>query len=114
MRTDNIKVKLTIPIPFNKPDLNGVVYSEQAVENAVNNLQKDIPIIYRDNDGNGEEKVIGTTIGNSHIVTYDIENRVYKVSIDGEIFFGGTECIVNEMEGNMVTDFRITGIGLSK
>lgn len=40
MRTDNIKVKLTIPIPFNKPDLNGVVYPEQAVENAVNNLQK--------------------------------------------------------------------------
>lgn len=114
MRTENIKVKLTIPIPFNKPDLNGVVYSEQAVEKAVNNLPKNIPIIYRDNDGNGEEKVIGTTTGNSHIVTYDIENRVCKVSIDGEILFGGTECIVNSMEDNVVTDFRITGIGLSK
>lgn len=114
MRTDSVKVTLTIPIPINKPDLNGVVYSEQAVEKAVNNLQKNIPIIYRDNDGNGEEKVIGITTGNSHIVTYDIENKVCKVSIDGEIFFGGTECIVNEMEGNVVTDFRITGIGLSK
>lgn len=114
MRTDNIKVTLTIPIPFNRPDLNGVVYSEQAVENAVNNLQRNIPIVYRDNDGNGEEKIIGTTTGNSHIVTYDIENKVCKVSVNGEIFFGGTECVVNEMEGNVVKDFRITGFGFSK
>lgn len=54
MRTNSIKVKLTIPIPFNKPDLNGVMYSEKAV----NNLQRNIPIIYRDNDGNEKEKLL--------------------------------------------------------
>lgn len=112
MRIDNIKVKLTIPIPINKPDLNGVVYSEKAVENAVNNLQKNIPIIYRDNDG--EEKVIGATTGNSHIVTYDTENQVCNLTVDGNIFFGGTECTVNSMKDNIVTDFRIVGFGLSK
>lgn len=114
MRTDNIKVTLTIPIPFNKPDLNGLVYSEQAIENVANNLTKNLPIIYRDKEKNMEEKVIGTTTGSSHIVTYDTENQVCNLTMEGEIFFGGTECIVNEMEGNMVKDFRIAGVGLSK
>ena len=50
MREENIKVKVTIPIPFGKPDKNGVMYTEEAVSNAVNNLHKNLPIIYRDND----------------------------------------------------------------
>ena len=32
MRTDNIKVTITIPIPYNKPDKNGNIYTEEAVE----------------------------------------------------------------------------------
>ena len=111
MRTENIKVKITIPIPFNKPDKNGNVYTEEAVENAVNNLHKNLPIIYSDES---EEKVIGTTTGDSHIATWDFENQVCKVAIDGKIFFGGTECIVNEIKNGRVTDFTITGIGASK
>ena len=35
MRTENIEVKITIPIPFNKPDKNGVVYTEEAISKAV-------------------------------------------------------------------------------
>ena len=46
MREENIKVKVTIPIPFGKPDKNGVMYTEEAVSNAVNNLHKNLPIIY--------------------------------------------------------------------
>ena len=32
MRTDNIKVTITIPIPYDKPDKNGNIYTEEAVE----------------------------------------------------------------------------------
>ena len=110
MRTENIKVAITIPIPYNKPDKNGNIYTEEAVEKAVNNLRKNLPIIFRDES---EEKVIGATTGDSHIATRHFENQVCKLTVDGEVFFGGTECTVDIKDG-IITDFTITGIGLSK
>ena len=119
MRTENIEVNITIPIPFDKPDKNGVIYTKEAVEKAVNNLHKNLPILYSDDDMYEEvpskynKKVIGTTKGNSHIATWDFENQVCKVTIEGELLFGGTECLY-EVEDGKVTDFQIIGIGLSK
>ena len=110
MRTDNIKVTMTIPIPYDKPDKNGNIYTKEAVEEAVNNFNKNLPIIFRDES---EEKVIGATTGDSHIATWDFENQVCKLTVDGEVFFGGTECTVDIKDG-IITDFTITGIGLSK
>ena len=65
MRTDNIKVTITIPIPYDKPDKNGNIYTEEAVEKAVNNLHKNLPIIFRDES---EEKIIGVKVLNSQVV----------------------------------------------
>ena len=119
MRTENIKVTITIPIPYDKPDKNGNIYTEEAVEKAVNNLHKNLPILYSDDEQYEEnpnkynKKVIGTTIGDSHIATWDFENQVCKLTVDGEVFFGGTECLY-EVEDGKVTDFQIIGIGLSK
>ena len=114
MRTENMNVKLTIPIPIEKPDKNGNVYTKEAIENAVNNLHTNLPIIYKDNENENEDKVIGITTGTSHIVTWDSENQVCKVTIDGVVFYGGTECIVSKIKEGKVADFRITSIGLSK
>ena len=113
MRVENTKVKLTIPIPINKPDCNGVVYTKEAIENAVNNLNTNLPIIYMDNEKEIDGMVIGTT-GTSHIVTWDDENQICKVTIDGIIFYSGAGLIVDGFEDGKVTDFRITSIGLSK
>ena len=110
MRTDNIKVTITVPIPYNKPGDSGSIYTEEAVEKAVNNLRKDLPIIVRDE---AEEKVIGTTTGDSHIATWDFENQVCKLTVDGEVFFGGTECTV-DIDNGKIVNFEIVGIGLSK
>ena len=110
MRTNNIKVTMTIPIPYDQPDENGNIYTKEAVENAVNNLHKHIPIIFR---GESEEKVIGTTIDDSHIATWDFENQVCNLTVNGEVFFGGAEGIVTANNGKIV-DFEILGIGLSK
>ena len=114
MREENIKVKVTIPIPFGRPDKNGVMYTKEAVSNAVNNLNKNLPIIYRDNDKEIDGVVVGSTTGSSHIATWDFENQVCNVTVDGIVFFGGTECIVNEINDGVITDFRITSIGLSQ
>ena len=43
MRTENIKVTFKIPIPVDKPDLNGVIYSKEAIRNAYKNV-KNVPI----------------------------------------------------------------------
>lgn len=112
MRVNDTKVKLTIHIPFNKPDLNGCVFTKKAVENAVNYLQTNLPIVYKDNEC--ETKVIGATTGNSHIVTWDFENQVCKMTVDGVVFYSGADIIVNDMtKDGEITDFRIASIGLT-
>ena len=105
MRAENIKVTITIPIPYNKPDKNGDIYTKEAVEKAVNNLHKHIPIVFRDEF---EEKVIGTTTDDSLITTWDYENQVYKLTVDGEVFFGGTECIA-DIDNGKIVNFEIVG-----
>ena len=110
MRTDNIKVTITIQIPYDQPDKNGAIYTKEGVEKAVNNVHKHTPIIFRDEF---EEKVIGTTTNDSLITTWDDENQVCKLTVDGEVFFGGTECIADIDKGKIV-NFDIVGIGLSK
>lgn len=50
MRSENIEVTFKIPIPVDKPDLNGVIYSKKAIRNAYKNV-KDIPIEIPCNDG---------------------------------------------------------------
>ena len=112
MRTDNIKVTMTIPIPYDQPDKNGNIYTKEAVEKAVNNLHKYLPIIFRDKS---KEKVIGSTTGDSNIATWDCENQVCNLTLDGEIFVSGTnsECIVDREKGKIV-NFEIVGIGFSE
>lgn len=104
------KVKIILPFTFNKPNANGTVFTEEAVERAISGLQQNIPITA----GNGmNAKAIGYTTGTSHIVTWDSENQVCKVTIDGVLMNSGASIIINEMEDNQITDFRITGIVVS-
>ena len=112
MRVDNIKVKLTIPIPIGKPDGNGLIYTKEAVENAVNNLHTNLPIVYADNEC--EARPIGVTIGNSHIVTWDEENQVCNITVDGIVLYGGASIIVDEIEEDgKISSFEVTSFGLT-
>ena len=111
MRVENTKVKFTIPIPIDKPDCNGCIYTKEAVENAVSDLQTNLPIVYKDNEC--DTKVIGVTTGSSHIVTFDSDNQVCKLTVDGIVFYSGAEIFVNEIEDGKISDFRIASIGLT-
>ncbi len=114
MRTENMNVKLSIPIPINKPDKNGVIYTEEAIEKAICALNTNLPIMYRDNEKDIVDNsiVIGNTTGSCHMVHWDFENQVCNLVVDGQIYFGGTYCEVNEIQDNVVKDFRITSIGI--
>lgn len=114
MRLDNLKVQLALTIPFGRPDKNGVMYSKEAIEKAISDFEGKIPIVYRDNDSFKDGVVIGNTIGETCSVLWDDENQVCEVIINGNLYYGGTECIVNEIKDGVVTDFRITSVGLSR
>lgn len=111
MRVENTNIKITIPIPIDKPDANGIIYTEEAVENALNNLQPYLPILFKESTET-DAKVIGAT-GTSHIVSWDYDNKVCNVTIDGVVFYSGADIIVNEIEDGKISDFRIASIGLT-
>ena len=112
MKDEMTKVKLTMHIPFDTPNRNGTVLTKEAVENAIYNIPTNMPIIYRNNKDEYNEKVIGATIDNSHIVIWDSENQVCKMTVGGVMFHCNPLITINETEGNKITDFRIASIGV--
>lgn len=113
MRLGNLKVQIALVIPISRPDKNGVMYSKEAVEKAAESFNWKLPIIYRDNDANKEGTVIGNTVGETCPVLWDDEHQVCEVVVNGNVYYGGTECIVNEVKDGVVTDFSIVSVGLS-
>lgn len=113
MRNENTKVKLTIHIPFDRPNKNGIVFTKEAIENAINNAPTNIPIVYRDNKNEFDNKVIGTTTGCPHISIWDSENQVCEMMVDGVVFRSGADIVINKIEDDKISDFRITDIGLT-
>ena len=113
MRAKNIKVTFEIPIPVNERDLNGVIFSKEAIEKAYKDTIKDIPIGVYDRDANF------IPVGNVHDTELLVDykgNICWKVS--GTIFYGETAGFIRELNYNgsqlEVTDFRVTGIGISQ
>ena len=114
MRLDNLKMQLSFVIPFGRTDKNGVMYSKEAIEKAIKDFDGKLPILYRDNDSCKDGVVVGNTIGETCSVLWDDEQQLCEVIVNGNLYYGGTECIVNEIKDGLVTDFRITSVGLSR
>lgn len=114
MRLGDLKVELAFVIPFGRLDKNDVVYSKGAVEKAIDSFNKSLPIIFRDIDVNKDGTVLGITAGETNSVIWDEERCICEVIVNGYMYYGGVECIVNETKDGVVTDFDIVSIGLSK
>lgn len=103
MRTKNIKVKLTIPVPIDEPDGNGNIYTKEAIEKAVENFNPGIPLITFRRD------VIGT------IDSLEMSPEQELIA-NGVIFYGGTcEDVENLKVDNKiptVMDMIISEIGI--
>lgn len=106
MRTENIKVTFKIPIPVDKPDLNGVIYSKEAIRNAYKNV-KNIPIEIPCSDG--QFLPIGVA---QEVELIEDKDGIYITGV-GLVWYGGTEESV-EMVDDKVTSFHVSGIGISK
>ena len=105
MRTENIKVTFKIPIPVDKPDLNGVIYSKEAIRNDYKNV-KDIPIEIQNNDS--EFFHIGVA---QEVELIEDENGMYITGV-GIVWHGGTDESV-EIKDGKVTSFKVNGIGIA-
>lgn len=106
MRTENIEVTFKIPIPVDKPDLNGFIYSKEAIRNAYKNI-KNIPIEIPNNDG--EVFPIGVA---QEVELIEDKNGMYITGV-GLVWHGGTEESV-EIKDGKVTSFKVNGIGIAK
>lgn len=114
MRQENLKLQIALKFPFDHPDRNGVVYSKQAIEQAILALQGKLPIVYRDHNTCPDGEVIGHTVGETASVLWDDNCHICEIVLDSVIYYGGTECVVKKTNNGIVTDFEITALGISK
>ena len=95
---------MKIPFPINKPDGNGVIYTKEAVEKAVQKFDSGSSLIMVNKDK------IDTIMG--HIDQLELSDD-YKVTAHGFCYFGGT----NEqgiVDNNIVSDFTFISFGISE
>ena len=85
MRQEGIEVTFKIPVEFEKPDDNGVIYTREAVEKALCTYASR-PILVIDNSGN--KSVIGVTSNKNAKLL--LEDSKYKIVVDGIIKYGGS------------------------
>lgn len=99
MRCENIEVTFKVPMPIDRPDKNGVMYSKEAIDKAIENMIN-APIVQH--DANDFEKT--TVLG----VVTDAKRKGDYAIIDGCLWFGGTcESVVMD-ENNVVTSFEVS------
>lgn len=101
MRCENIKIHMELPININKPDGNGVIYSEEAVKSACEKASNQPIITYNDK---GESVVVG--MANS------IKYEDGKILVDGFTYAGGTSETVIINDNKVVSSMEILGFGL--
>lgn len=106
MRIENIEVTFKIPIPVDKPDLNGVIYSKEAIRNAYKNINN-IPIEIPNNDG----KCFPIGVA-QEVELIEDENSMYITGV-GLIWHGGTDESA-EIKDGKITSFKVNCIGIAK
>ena len=98
-----IEITMKIPFPINKPDGNGVIYTEEAVEKAVREFDGGTPLMIVKDE-------IFTVIG--HIEKLELSDN-YEVIAHGICYFGGT-CEEGNVKDNAIIDFRFLSFGISE
>ena len=103
MRVSGVEITLKIPVLIDKPDDNGITYTEDAIKKACENAE-DLPIIQ--SNGKGEEIIIGKG-------TARYENQ--HIIVDGICRYGGTcERVEYEHFGSdIVKSMTFVSFGLS-
>ena len=113
MRCKNIEVTLKIPMALDKEDENGVYYSKEVVEDAIQ-IGQMLPFVfttsYKDEDAR-LNLVKSSLFGQGQVFKYE-DGFLY---IDGVIRFGGTcESVDIDENTKRIVDMEIVEIGFSE
>ena len=114
MRTENGKISYTMNFPVDRPDVNGVVYTKEAVLNALKRTPEGLPIVdYSYGDGAG--RIIGVTTSRPHDIVFDEDSYGFRFTIDGMLFHAETcENINSRRADGEIQGFTITSIGITE
>lgn len=107
MRVRNVKVTMEIPVPFGKPDENGVRYSTESFEKACEKASN-LPIVVMNNDGTS------TVVGVTGWIRYikDDKNGDY-MSVNGMLYHGGSSETIGFTD-NIITSVDLQSFGITK
>lgn len=112
MRQEGIQVTFKIPIKFDEPDGNGVIYTRDSVEKSLESYRK-APILFTTSKVN-EVKVIGAVNDEPAILDCELcedGNHRYYINVNGILRAGGSceECFpIN----NTVKEYTVTAVGI--
>lgn len=112
MRIDNLKMQLCITIPYDRPTSNGVVLTRDAVEKAIEDFRRPLPIVLCDKDDGKNSHCIGNIIGETSSVLWDDEFKVCEVITNGIVYHGGVDFVVKEQKDGAISDFRIASMSI--
>lgn len=106
MRAENINLTMKMPLPINKPNDNGVIYTKEAFIKAFKEAKGKPLEIIRDD---GSSDIIGTT----HSIEYiEDENGDYGL-VSASLYHGDT-CEEVDFRDGFVTSIRLSSVGISK
>ena len=95
-----VKVKFEVPLYCEEPNANGIIYTRDAYEKAIQHGCEEIPITAYDKNGN---KVI---IGSGALSLADD-----KLIFDGDVWSTRFDCYVRTIDrGSTISDMEIVGV----
>ncbi len=107
MRAENINLTMKMPLPVDRPDGNGVIYTKEAFIIKAFEDAEDKPLEVIHYDGST------TVIGIVHSIEYvEDENGDYGL-VSASLYHGGT-CEEVDFRDGFVTSMRLSSIGISK
>lgn len=109
MRTSNIEISFKIKYPCDKPDLNGCIYTKEAIKKAVEKRNMNGHPIFIEND-----KGCFVPIGIVQEAECVEEGENICIVGNGLIRYGGTCEIVNHLQNNKIVSMEIDGIGFTR
>jgi len=101
MRCDDIKITISMPVPIDKPNGNGRMYTEEAIRKAYENASGQPLIQFNDK---GEEVPIG--------VVDKVEYSNGFIWVEARAWHGGTNDLVEMLNNKKITSFNIGSFGL--
>ena len=115
MNDELVKVTLTFPMRYDRPNRNGTVFTKEAIENAFGSSDPQMPIVEQIGNSVREryDRCIGITIP-TYYLEYDEKNGVCEVTMTGHLFEACLNIKVNEMQNDKITDFDIVSVSILK